>query len=271
MVKQTNKLNDNLCITTLDANGLVLTELDYSDVDYIPLSKAKNPILELVIRGNYVAIDSKKSYPCKNGLLLYVKEEQTFEAKFINPSAKTFAIEIKPDWLARFDVTMPELPTHSIPDNTFTNNVYHMLWQEYMINDEFSPMAVQGIFLQLMAVLLRERKREGIRTPKWVSAIKAIIREQRTDKYTLELLSKELGVHPVHLSREFPRYFQCSLSEYIRRIKVRQAVSLMSEAALSLTDIAHQCGFSDQSHFTRIFKKMYNLTPSDYRQIMSDN
>ncbi len=269
MLKQVTKLSDNLCLTTLNANGLVLTELDYSEVEHIPPSKAKNPILELVIKGNYVVTGNQQKYDCANGRLLYIEREETFAAHFINPTAKTFAVEIKPDWLARFGVSLPQLSTYPIPDNTFSNNICHMLWQEYMINDEFSAIAVQGIFLQLMAVLLRERKRETMKLPKWVGAMKRIIREQQSNRFTLKALSKELDIHPVHLSREFPKYFHCSLSEYLRRVKVREAVSLMSNGALSLTDIAHQCGFSDQSHFTRIFKRMYNLTPSEYRQMIS--
>jgi AraC family transcriptional regulator len=269
MLKQVTKLSDNLCLTTLNANGLVLTELDYRDVENIPPSKAKNPIVELVIKGNYVVTGNQKKYECSNGHLLYIKGEDTFAAQFINPHAKTFAVEIDPDWLARFSISMPPISTRSIPDNSFANNLCHMLWQEYIINDEFTPLAVQGIFLQFMAGLLREQKRETMKLPEWVVAMKRIIREQHSNRFTLKELSKKLDIHPVHLSREFPKYFQCSLSEYLRRIKVKEAVSMMSDGDLSLTDIAYQCGFSDQSHFTRIFKRMYNVTPSQYRQMIS--
>ncbi|MGE3467013.1 MAG: helix-turn-helix domain-containing protein [Pyrinomonadaceae bacterium] len=141
-----------------------------------------------------------------------------------------------------------------------------MLWQEYLINDEFSPLAVQGIFLQLMAALMREKRSMSIKSPTWVAKIKELIREQYTGRVSLEALSAKLNIHPVYLSREFPKYFHCSLSEYFRRIKIKEAIGLMSDETRSLTDIAHKCGFSDQSHFSRTFKKMHNLTPSEYRQ-----
>lgn len=167
---------------------------------------------------------------------------------------------------------MPPLSTQILPDNSFANHVSHLLWQEYLINDEFTSLAVQGTILQLIAVLLRgERKNVNVKSPKWVGKLKEIIREQHPAKFSLKELSKELSVHPVYLSREFPKYFHSSLSEYLRRTRIKEATGLLADKSLSLTEIAHQCGFSDQSHFTRLFKKMYNLTPSEYRKIITES
>jgi AraC-like DNA-binding protein len=55
--------------------------------------------------------------------------------------------------------------------------------------------------------------------------------------------------HPVHLSREFPKYFDTTLGDYIRATKVQRAVALLPNPGLSLTDISLECGFADQSHF----------------------
>jgi AraC-like DNA-binding protein len=270
MIKRINKICDQLSITTLTINEIVLTELNYSDVKRIPPSRAKNPILELIINGNFISSGDKLQYRCSNGCLFYIREHEVLETQFNHPFAKTFAVEINPNWLAKFQVAVPPLSTQVLPENSFANNISHLLWQEYLINDEFTPLAAQGIILQLIAVLLRERKNAEVKSPKWVGKFKEIIREQHSAKFSLEALSKELSVHPVYLSREFPKFFQCSLSEYMRRARIKEATVLLTDKTLSLTEIAHQCSFSDQSHFTRIFKKMHNLTPSQYRRLLFD-
>ena len=70
----------------------------------------------------------------------------------------------------------------------------------------------------------------------------------------------------MHLSRAIPKYLGSTLGNYLRQQKIRNAINLMMNPKLSLTDIAYQCGFSDQSHFSRIFKLYFNKTPKSYRK-----
>jgi AraC-like DNA-binding protein len=76
-----------------------------------------------------------------------------------------------------------------------------------------------------------------------------------------------LDVHPAYLSREFSKYFEdLSFGEYIRKLRIEKSIELMSSARYSLTEIAYLAGFSDQSHFTRIFRKHTGQNPSHYRK-----
>ncbi len=84
-------------------------------------------------------------------------------------------------------------------------------------------------------------------------------------------LSDTLNIHPAHLSREFSKYFQCGLGQYIRKLKIEKSLSLLSNKKNSLTDISFECGFSDQSHFIRCFKEMIGISPQAYRKITNGN
>jgi AraC family transcriptional regulator len=88
------------------------------------------------------------------------------------------------------------------------------------------------------------------------------------EEWTLVRLANEIRVHPVHLSREFPKHFHTNLGDYLRLIKVQRAMTLLSERERLLTDIAFECGFADQSHFIRSFKNYYGVTPLEYRRLM---
>jgi transcriptional regulator GlxA family with amidase domain len=54
--------------------------------------------------------------------------------------------------------------------------------------------------------------------------------------------------------------------QYIREVRVGVARHLLETSNQSLTNIAVQCGFYDQSHFTRQFKASTGITPLDYRR-----
>ena len=75
-----------------------------------------------------------------------------------------------------------------------------------------------------------------------------------------------MGVHPVHLCRTFSEHFDCTLGEYIRRLRVLRGRQLLAIDDGGLAEIALQSGFADQSHFTRVFKKHFGLTPNECRR-----
>jgi AraC-like DNA-binding protein len=76
--------------------------------------------------------------------------------------------------------------------------------------------------------------------------------------------------HP-HLIRLFKQYEGCTLIEYLTRVKMQHACELLVSSDMSILAIAMALGYSDSSHLNRTFKKIYNLTPSEYRQQRKKN
>lgn len=105
--------------------------------------------------------------------------------------------------------------------------------------------------------------------PLWVQKIQSTIQEGYYKKLSLTELSKEAGIHPAHLSRQFPKYFRVTLHYYISQVKIEKATQLLRDKKYALYDIAKQCGFSDSSHFNRCFRKITGLNPSAYRKMIS--
>ena len=86
---------------------------------------------------------------------------------------------------------------------------------------------------------------------------------------SLQQASDELEINPAYLSRKFSKYFEnLSFGEYIRKLRIEKAIHLMETTAYPLTDIAYLTGFSDQSHFTRMFKSFVGVTPAAWRRVI---
>ena len=100
--------------------------------------------------------------------------------------------------------------------------------------------------------------------PKWIEYLKELVHFDDS-ALTLQYLSEQLNVHPAHISRAVPKYLSVSLGEYIRQQKLKKAIPLLFNRNNSLTTIAHETGFSDQSHFNRIFKSVLGMSPSANR------
>lgn len=126
---------------------------------------------------------------------------------------------------------------------------------------------VEQLFLQIYHQYLKSEK--GQRTPEWAKALKEMIQDQLDTNMTLSLqqASEELEINPAYLSREFSKYFDnLSFGDYMRKLRIEKACQLISTTDHSLTEIAYLTGFSDQSHFNRIFKKHTVQSPSAYRK-----
>jgi AraC family transcriptional regulator len=84
---------------------------------------------------------------------------------------------------------------------------------------------------------------------------------------TLQELAQELQLHPVTISKHFPKYFNCTLGEYMRKVKIEKALTQIRTSPESLTEIAYACGFFDQSHFIKAFKQVTGFLPKAYKKL----
>lgn len=126
---------------------------------------------------------------------------------------------------------------------------------------------VDQLLLQVYHQYLKQEK--GKKTPAWANSLKEMIQDQLDTHMSMSLqqASEELEINPAYLSREFSKYFDnLSFGDYMRKMRIQKAIELMDTTDYSLTEIAYLTGFSDQSHFNRIFKKQTGQNPSSYKK-----
>ncbi|HYE74993.1 MAG TPA: helix-turn-helix transcriptional regulator, partial [Blastocatellia bacterium] len=139
------------------------------------------------------------------------------------------------------------------------------VYRECISDDVYSCTVIHSMLLDLI-VSHRREKRSG-EHPKWVSTVKEIIHDRWNENISLKELSHLANVHPVTISKNFSKYFSCTLGEYLRRVKIEKSLYLISQTEQALTEIALQCGFADQSHFIRTFRAMTGFLPKHFRKL----
>jgi AraC family transcriptional regulator len=85
---------------------------------------------------------------------------------------------------------------------------------------------------------------------------------------SLESLAQESGYSRVHFVRMFKAATGRSPHNYLLNMRVERVRELLANPALSLIDIALECGFSSHSHMTRAFRQFLGVTPSEYRRAL---
>ena len=87
-------------------------------------------------------------------------------------------------------------------------------------------------------------------------------------KYEIGLssIADELFVHPTYLAKKFKEETDKTISEYINEIRVKEAKMMLKTTEFKIEDIAYYVGYNDKKYFSKVFKKIYNQSPSDYRK-----
>ena len=97
--------------------------------------------------------------------------------------------------------------------------------------------------------------------------LKSVIDENISDpNLSPEQLSSALGVSRSKLYREIKRIDGYSLSDYVRNVRLEKAAYLLVNSHLNIQEIMNEVGFINSSHFTKVFKLKYDMTPSEYKR-----
>jgi AraC family transcriptional regulator len=140
-------------------------------------------------------------------------------------------------------------------------------YRELRSPDGASPLAIEGLVLEMMAVAMRIRAPQIDSEPRWLERAKQYAEANCAHRLRLVEVADAVGVHPFHLARQFRRHFRCTLGEYVRRLRVEFACRQLTVSDVSLVEIALAAGFSHQSHFSRVFKQQTGMTPSAFRHL----
>jgi AraC-like DNA-binding protein len=144
-------------------------------------------------------------------------------------------------------------------------------WAKHLQTDKHTDAPDEQLLLSVFKKYIKPKKGDGKTIPAWAKELKEIIQDQIDTNLTLSLkeISKGLNIHPAYLSRTFSKYFDnLTFGEYIRKLRIQKAIELLKSQQYSLSEIAYLTGFSDQSHFIRIFKKHTGMQPTVYKKIV---
>jgi AraC family transcriptional regulator len=251
---------------TLKFNGTIVTEAGYFPGIEVPWHYHQNAYFFFHLKGRLDEVNKKKTITCTPGTLLFHHWEEPHYDKNFSSDASFFHIELENKWFAHHDIKPSTIEGSLELISPSLTSLFRQAYHEFRLNDQVTHLAIDGLLLQGMAEMSRVRSVEKSKSPAWVKRVKEILNDITDNRITLAFLAEHAGLHPVYLSKEFPRYFNESFGNYVRSIRLNKAAQRLMHSSDSISQIAYQFGFSDESHFIRCFKAKYSLTPSTFRK-----
>lgn len=250
-----------------NGNGVqfTLAESIYSAGLRMPAHEHEPAYLSVLLKGAYTETSYKGTRTCKPSTVVFHPPGDRHAVDFHNAEVHIFRVELKSGWLERmrdYPVTLES--THV--RGGLISSLCRRLYGEFRRHDAYTPLAIEGLMLEITAELTRRQFRKLEQAPPpWVRQAREAVRENISEPTSLDALAQMVGVHPVSLAREFRRHYGCTVGEYVRQLRIDAACRALSDSETPLSTVATNAGFYDQSHFANTFRRYTGMTPTQFR------
>ena len=251
----------------IDLGGIILTDTQYTH-DKVDWHYHENAYFTFILQGKLLEGNKKEINYCSPGSLLFHNSQEPHYNSKPPGYTRGFQVELDRSWFKTFLHDMDVLQGSQPISNPGMKFLFYKIFKETKARDDLSLISIQTLLLEALDQLLPNNDLGRLGQPLWVNKVKELLNDELCAHHSLEKLAETLGIHPVHLSRYFPKYFQCGLGTYIRKLRVEKSLAQLSIRRLSLTEIAYECGFADQSHFNRCFKESMGINPFVYKKLL---
>jgi AraC family transcriptional regulator len=254
--------------TTLDAGGLQISSVVFPPSLRLRPHSHERDCVSVVLEGWLEKSFGPQRYHSPAASVQTIPADSLHEDVFAPRRTRTLIVEAEPEvgeTLGAYGIRLDEIRYFR---DTGIAAVAVRIARELEAPDGVSPLAAEGLALELFALLARPgRRADGVgRAPGWLERARDCVHDRFADGLTVADLAAEVRVHPAHLAREFRRHYGMPIGAYVRRLRLDWAAARLSTSDDSLAAIAYAAGFANQSHFTRAFRDHSGLTPARYRQ-----
>jgi len=182
----------------------------------------------------------------------------------VGTNGRSFSVFVR-DRLLRKYSDYASIPGEFSEKNSYLVFLANRLRNEFRNWADGSDLIAEGLVLEMLGYAAKERIPADKNPPQWITRIVDKLEDEYLERHTNLELADEVGVHPVHLARTFRKFYGRSIGTYLKEIRVHRAMLLILQKELTLAEIAHSSGFSDQSQFTRAVKDIIGITPGVFR------
>jgi AraC family transcriptional regulator len=251
------------------AGGLLLSEVGHASARVLPRHAHQRAFFSLLLSGAYEEETGGRVLAYRPGTLGFHPPELEHADRVGTHGARFFTVEVEAAWLERVRELRPTAGMPVLLPAEASWMARH-LYRECLRSLPGTALAVEALVLDLLVEACRVPPAADRRRPQWLKRVHEALHADPFRRWTVTALAAEVGRHPVHLARTVRRHEGRTLGDLARDVRIEAASTLLSRKTLTVAEVALQAGFADQSHFTRVFRRVTGLTPGAWRREPAD-
>lgn len=139
--------------------------------------------------------------------------------------------------------------------------------KEYMLKPSRSSDILEALYKVADEIEGETRKKEENQCTHYgVNKAIEYIKEHYSDNLTLQSVAEIVGISPGYLSSLFTQGIQCSFIDYVNQVRIDKACVYLEQNYFKTYEIAFKIGFHDEKYFSKVFKKLKGMSPSEYKK-----
>ena len=143
-----------------------------------------------------------------------------------------------------------------------------LLYEQYHISELKNRYCHTILNMMLFFIILQIRRQDPTKKEDYnrISQVISYIHGHYQEDISLEQLARHFYISPYYLCREFKRHTSSTVIQYVNITRIMNAQRKFMETNKNITEICSETGFSNLTHFNRVFKSVTGMTPSGYRK-----
>ncbi|MGT2959171.1 AraC family transcriptional regulator [Streptococcus bovimastitidis] len=234
-----------------------------------------NYVLHFIVHGQGTFTIDGKTIPLKEGdIFLLPKNKVTFyQADRFNPWTYVWVgfRGSKAESIIKDSALSESYYCHSNLESPILNQLMELIKFSDEKPTNVTELLLIGELYKLLAFLCQEFPHQSTSSDQelindYVKQSLKLIHANYDSKIRISDMADKLNLDRTYLYKIFKEKTGYSLKDYILHIKLDKSAQLLSESDLTITEISYSVGYSDPLQFSKIFKKFYKVSPSQYRK-----
>lgn len=250
--------------------GVTLSEIEHRRARRMPEHGHAAAYFSLLLAGSYrERLGRRREFRYERSAIVYHPAGMCHRDEIGQAGGRLFIVELAPAWHER--IAELNAGRHALAQPVCLRGgpvpaLGLRLYRELHQADDCSPLVVEGLMLEMLGETARGGGQRQPPPPAWLPRVLDCLREELGTSWTLGALGQATGVDPAELSSAFRRHRGETLGQHLRRQRVAFVCErLAADPDASLAAVAAEAGFADQSHLTRVFRRLAGTTPGAFQ------
>jgi AraC family transcriptional regulator len=251
-------------VATLDVGELHFTSISFPAALTLPAHAHDRPTLAVVMRGGFTTTLAGDEHSCAAASLRLEPAGSTHTNRFGTQGAHV--VVVQPEASALIGPARDALGRPEHRRDVRAHLLGRAIARELDTPDGVSPLALQGLALELIAIAARSTRAERA-APRWLTQATDLVHDRALESLDLRSVADAVGVTPDALAAAFRAFHGERIGAYARRLRLEWVAGRLRDSTDPIASLAHDAGFADQPHLTRAFRAFSGITPARYRRL----
>ena len=254
--------------------GFALSRSSYPAGTFLSRHYHEHTVLSFALRGGTAVSLARSTEWCDEGCVLFLVSGDAHANAYPQPAARLH-VEVTLEFWTRAAGERASCPASGAVRHPIALELQQAMSAAFLSADDLTGLALSLSLTDMIGVLCRSRRQTELfsgsaNRESWLLRLRDFLDANCAEPIELSRLVQVTGRHPAHVSRAFRYQFGKSITQFVRERRVLRAANLLRHDQAPLAQIALQCGFCDQSHFTNVFRRYLGVTPSRLRSKTRD-